>query len=81
MRLKHQEHVDEISVREEVACQKAKEQKADLALARKQRECLRKKEAEIKSGKRDANRKIRIIKVYIIIVYHHIVDISPHGLG
>ena len=81
MRLKHQEHVDEIRARKEVACQKAKEPKADLVLAWKQREHLRKKEAEIELGKQDANRKIRITKVCIIIVYHHIVDIPPHGLG
>ena len=51
MRLEHQEHVDEIRANEEVACQKAKERKVDLALAWKQRERLRKKEAEIESGK------------------------------
>lgn len=65
MRLEHQEHVDKIRANEEVACQKAKERKADLTLARKQRERLRKKEAEIESGKRDANGKIRVIKVRI----------------
>lgn len=42
---------------------------------------MRRKEAEIEPGKRDANGKIRIIKVHIIIVYHHIADVSPHSLG
>ena len=66
MKLEHQERVKEICDREEAACEKAKEQKSELALTQKQREQLQKKEADIEAGRQDADRKIRSTKVCLL---------------
>ena len=57
MKLEHQEIVEEVQDQEQAVHEKAKEQKSELALAWKQMERLRKKEADIEAGRQDADGK------------------------